>query len=111
MTTKPSFKDTIKRQPERPPVDPASLAAFAEGAANPHGATPRSLTQTAPPTPTAPSWAHLDNTRRTPAFTMRFTAKELAKLKHISETTPPSMHEFCLKAIQAALDAALPDTK
>ena len=79
----------------RPLVDPEKLAAFARGA-----------DQVAPkvaPTLQAP-WDGLDDKKRSPAFSMRFTAREQAILKIIAATTPDSMHEFCLKAIREKLD-------
>lgn len=76
-------------------VDPEKLAAFASGADH---AEPK-----AAPALQAP-WDGLDNKKRSPAFSMRFTARELAILKTIAETTPDSMHEFCLKAIREKLE-------
>ena len=76
-------------------VDPEKLAAFASGA-DPVESKPA-------PTPRAP-WDGLDDKKRSPAFSMRFTAREQAILKTIAETTPDSMHEFCLKAIREKLD-------
>ena len=89
---------------DKPAVDPAKLAAFAAGADAPggegQGATPTTPTKTE-----APDFDALDNKRRTPRFSMRLTDAEAAKLQHIADTTPDSMHEFCLKALQAAIDA------
>ena len=79
----------------RPLVDPEKLAAFARGAEQ---AEPKVA-----PTLQAP-WDGLDDKKRSPAFSMRFTAREQAILKIIAETTPDSMHEFCLKAIREKLD-------
>jgi hypothetical protein len=79
----------------RPLVDPEKLAAFASGADQ---AEPKAI-----PAPRKP-WDGLDDKKRSPAFSMRFTAKELAILKTIAETTPDSMHEFCLKAIREKLE-------
>jgi hypothetical protein len=76
-------------------VDPEKLAAFASGADQ---AEPK-----AAPAPRAP-WDGLDDKKRSPAFSMRFTAREQAILKTIAETTPDSMHEFCLKAIREKLE-------
>jgi len=76
-------------------VDPEKLAAFASGADQ---VEPK--TALAPRTP----WDSLDDKKRTPAFSMRFTAREQAILKIIAETTPDSMHEFCLKAIREKLE-------
>jgi len=75
-------------------VDPEKLAAFASGAEQAEPKTAR-----ASQTP----WDSLDDKKRTPAFSMRFTAREQAILKIIAETTPDSMHEFCLKAIREKL--------
>lgn len=97
----------VKPLTKKQPVDPAQLAAFANGADLPEVAA---LSPT--PMPTKPNtehkekivpWDKLDNKIRRTAFCMRFTAKELAMLKHIAATTPHSMHEFCLIAIQKAL--------
>lgn len=79
----------------RPLVDPEKLAAFASGAdrAEPNVALKFEA-----------SWDGLDDKKRSPAFSMRFTAREQAILKTIAETTPDSMHEFCLKAIREKLD-------
>ena len=81
----------------RPLVDPEKLAAFASGADQ---AEPKAAPASVPRT----TWDGLDDKKRSPAFSMRFTAKELAILKTIAETTPDSMHEFCLKAIREKLD-------
>ena len=79
----------------RPLVDPEKLAAFASGADQ---AEPKVVPKF------EASWNGLDDKKRSPAFSMRFTARELAILKTIAETTPDSMHEFCLKAIREKLD-------
>lgn len=79
----------------RPLVDPAKLAAFASGADQ--------AEQKAEVAPRA-AWDGLNDKKRSPAFSMRFTAREQAILKTIAETTPDSMHEFCLKAIREKLD-------
>jgi len=86
-----SFQVPTKKQP----VDPAKLAAFAAGA---DAAEPRSAPSHQTP------WDGLDDKKRSPAFSMRFTAREQAILKTIAETTPDSMHEFCLKAIRQELE-------
>lgn len=78
-------------------VDPEKLAAFASGADQ------ADVESKAVPALQAP-WEGLDNKKRSPAFSMRFTARELAILKTIAETTPNSMHEFCLKAIRENLE-------
>jgi len=75
----------FKVTPSRVLVDPAKLAAFASGA------------ETAPAAPV------LDDKRRAPAFSLRLTERELASLKRIAETTPDSMHAFCIKAIREKL--------
>lgn len=83
-----------KFQVETPPrahVDLQKLAEFAGGAEKKD-------------TPTTTAWADLDDKRRTPAFSLRLTDKEKAMLKHIGETTPDSMHEFCIKAMRKAMD-------
>ena len=79
----------------RPLVDPEKLAAFADGADQ-----FESKQELAPRAP----WDGLDDKKRSPAFSMRFTAREQAILKTIAETTPDSMHEFCLKAIRKELN-------
>ena len=79
----------------RPLVDPEKLAAFASGADQ---AEPKVAPKFEAP------WDGLDDKKRSPAFSMRFTAREQAILKTIAETTPDSMHEFCLKAIREKLN-------
>lgn len=50
-------------------------------------------------------WDGLDDRRPRPAFNMRFTDAQLAKLKFVADNTPKmSMHEFCLQCILPALD-------
>lgn len=89
----------------RAPIDPAKVAAFAQGANTPHAVTPQEEqgAQTAPVDPTY--WATLDNKRRggINVFNIRFTDREAAQLKHITEKTNVSRHEFCLKAVQEAI--------
>ena len=87
------------------PVDVAKLAAFAAGADAdvPDNQQATSLANA----PVAWPWFGLDNKKRRPAFSMRFTDSEQAKLKYISENTPDSMHEFCLKAVQSAIEAKI----
>ena len=87
-----SFKVTPN---SRPLVDLDKLAAFAGGA-------DQTETQTTPVLQTP--WDGLDDKKRSPAFSMRFTAREQAILKTIAERTPDSMHEFCLKAIREKLE-------
>jgi hypothetical protein len=82
----------FKVVPKKPAVDPAALAEFASGADKIQGAMP---------------WEGLDDKRRMAAFSLRLTACELAKLKHIASTTPDSMHEFCIRAVKKALDEKL----
>lgn len=53
-------------------------------------------------------WAELDDKKRQPSFTMRFTELEVAQLKHIAATTPDSMHQFCVKAVRKALNEKFP---
>lgn len=48
-------------------------------------------------------WTSLDDKRRLPSFSIRFTARELSMLKFIAATTSDSMHEFCIKAVRKAL--------
>ena len=97
----------VKPLSKKPPVDPAQLAAFANGADLPEVAAlaPSTVLVSTPEQPKekSASWNKLDNKIRRTAFCMRFTAKELAMLKHVAATTPHSMHEFCLIAIQKAL--------
>lgn len=76
-------------------VNPEKLAAFAGGADE-----AELKTTLASRTP----WDSLDDKKRSPAFSMRFTAREQAILKTIADTTPDSMHEFCLKAIRKNLN-------
>lgn len=102
--------------PQRKPVDPEMLAKFAAGAeqgsdpvvaapvavvATPV-ASPTAITKTVESTPLAAvgdkPWVGLDDKKRTPAFSIRLTAAEQAKLKYLSKHTPDSMHEICLKA-------------
>lgn len=40
-------------------------------------------------------------------FIIRFNEQYHAKLLYIKDHTPPSAHEFCLKALQAAIDAEI----
>ena len=78
----------------KPLVDPGTLAAFAAGA----DAQPDSAVQDATPQVVkAPAKAK-------EAIVLRLTERELAGLKHIAETTPHSMHEFCLNAVRKALN-------
>ena len=88
----------------RAPIDPAKVAAFAQGANAPHAVTPQEEQGAhAPVDPTY--WATLDNKRRggINVFNIRFTDREAAQLKHITEKTNLSRHEFCLKAVQEAI--------
>ncbi len=52
-------------------------------------------------------WEDLDDKKRRSPFNVRFTDAEIAKLKYIAQTTPDSMHEFCLKALVPAIDAKI----
>lgn len=88
---------------KKPPVDPAQLAAFGSGADPIGQVTPSPITETV-------NFEALDNKRRIPRFTMRLTDLEAAKLQHLAETTPNSMHEFCLQAVQKALAEKFPNT-
>lgn len=55
---------------------------------------------------------NLDNKRRHPRFAIRLTDREIAQLKQIAESTPESMHQFCIRAIRAALsEKAEPDAQ
>ena len=71
-------------------VDPAKLATFAAGAESVE-------------VQTVPAKQELDNKRRIPAFSLRLTERELVALKRIAETTPDSMHAFCVKAMRREL--------
>lgn len=104
--------------PQRKPVDPDMLAKFAAGAeqgSEPVNPAPAPVAVMATPAaaPMAPAkpedikaldavgdkpWIGLDDKKRTPAFSIRLTAAEQAKLKYLSKHTPDSMHEICLKA-------------
>ena len=112
MTQPSKFK--LTPDPARPPVDPAKLAAFAaaaevrperEGTA-PQAPAPKpaEADKVAKVEDAKPEFEAMDDKRRTPAFSMRLTAREAAMLKVISETTPNSMHEFCIKALRQALE-------
>lgn len=89
---------------KRPLVDQKRVAAFADGV-NDDLTSDRATTVSLDPVLTIQNtpWVGLDDKKRSPAFSMRFTLREQAILKHVSETTPDSMHEFCLKAIRKAL--------
>lgn len=106
--------------PTRKPVDPAMLERFAAGAeqgsaavlpapiaavATPSTAAP--TPNTTPPEPNDKPWVGLDDKKRMPAFSMRLTAAEQAKLKYLSNHTPDSMHEICLKATRARIEQLL----
>lgn len=87
----------------RPLVDPEKLAAFADGADHPTQKA-ENVEHPKPKEALLLPWDGVDDKKRSPAFSMRFTVKEQAALKHISETTPDSMHEFCLRAIRKAIE-------
>lgn len=100
---------------EKPPVDLVKLAEFAAGAEvlpeqavepqdKPSVASKKVKATPAKDKPQTLNWDSFDDKRRHPAFVMRFTELELAKLKRIADTTPHSMHEFCLRAIRKSLD-------
>lgn len=89
----------FKLTPKPKPVDPSDVAAF--GAAAETRQVWEGVKATAAP---KSGFDDHDDKRRIPAFVMRFTAKEAAMLKVIAETTPHSMHEFCLQAVRKALD-------
>lgn len=95
-----NFKVSPIKQP-KPLVDPTKLNAFAS-AAEPDDSreTPTVATQEQPQ---SWPWLGLDNKKRAAAFSLRLTPMELAQLKFISENTPDSMHEFCLKAVLASM--------
>ena len=57
------------------------------------------------------NWDHLDDVKRYPSFSMRFTEWEVAVLKHIAMTTPDSMHGFCIQAIRLALNQFIEDAE
>lgn len=78
---------------KRPLVDPAKLEAFASGA------------ETAQKAPA------LDDKRRIPTFAIRLTEREQDALRRIAETTPDSMHAFCVKAIREKLGWLARDSK
>ena len=89
----------------KPLVDPGTLAAFAAGAdAQPDSAVQDATPQVVKAPAKAKEAKELDDKRRIPAFVLRLTERELAGLKHIAETTPHSMHEFCLNAVRKALN-------
>ena len=95
--------------PTKKSLDPAAVASFLAGADAQagQGATPAAATTAPAPV----SFDGLDNTRRRPAFSMRFTDLETAQLKHIADTTPHSAHAFCLAAVQKAIAEHFSDTK
>lgn len=75
---------------KRPLVDPDKLAAFASGA---------EVAQ------------EPDDKRRTPAFSIRLTERELAALKRIAATSPDSMHAFIIKSMRKELGWLAQDSK
>lgn len=112
--------------PQRKPVDPEMLAKFAAGAEQ--GSEPVAPVAVAaavvatPPAASVPTkaaenslvtqssdkpWIGLDDKKRTPAFSMRLTAAEQAKLKYLSKHTPDSMHEICVKACRERIEQLL----
>lgn len=98
MSTAPR-KFTVKKEPAqkaatRPEVDPAALAAFANGADASHqdGVMP---------------WEGKDDKRRVNQFVLRLTDAEVAKLRYIGETTKDSMHIFCVRAVRQAIEAGI----
>jgi hypothetical protein len=98
--------------PQRKPVDPAMLASFAaqaeapsEATATPDAAAP--TVAVAPSAPVALPWVGLDDKKRYPAFSLRLTAAEQAKLKFLSEHSPESMHEICLSACLERIEQRL----
>jgi hypothetical protein len=106
--------------PARKPVDPAMLEKFAAGAEQgsdaglPAPSVAVATSSTVAPTPTAKlpelndkPWIGLDDKKRMPAFSMRLTAAEQAKLKYLSNHTPDSMHEICLKATRERIEQLL----
>ena len=103
------------KMPARQPVDPAMLASFAAQAEAPSEATtaPASAAPAVTPEITAPSapaalpWVGLDDKKRYPAFSLRLTAAEQAKLKFLSEHSPESMHEICLSACLERIEQRL----
>jgi hypothetical protein len=52
-------------------------------------------------------WIGQDDKKRRSGFNMRFTDAELQKLKFISENTPHSMHEFCIRVLTPAINAKI----
>lgn len=104
MATTSKFQVQTPRQP----IDLAKVAAFAQGANTPHALAP--LEEQDAHTPVDPTyWESLDNKRRggINVFNIRFTDREAAQLKHITESTNVSRHEFCLKAVQEAIARTL----
>lgn len=106
--------------PARKPVDPTMLERFAAGAEQgsdavlptPIAAVAAPFTATALPNTKHTElndkpWIGLDDKKRMPAFSLRLTAAEQAKLKYLSNHTPDSMHEICLKATRARIEQLL----
>lgn len=105
MTGKSRFSVSPTGASQRKAVDPKLIAEFAQGANVPHAITTTPDTATTPQQPDAEYWATLDNKRRggINVFNLRFTDRESAQLKFITEKNDESKHEFCLKAIQDAI--------
>lgn len=97
----PSFKVATPKKPE---VDSAKIAAFTAGADNAPAPATAAVDSGSATKGVVQDWTQLDNKKRNPSFTMRWTAREAALLKYISETTPDSMHEFVLQATRKALN-------
>lgn len=105
----------------RKPVDPAALEQFASAAdahqdvAAPSPSTPFAVPvnpNMQPPTTAMAQasslpWIGLDDTKRLPVFPLRLSAVERAKLKFLSEHSPDSMHEICVKACVERIDQLL----
>lgn len=105
MTGKSRFSVSPIGASQRKAVDPKLIAEFAQGANAPHAIAAEPATETMPAQPDAEYWATLDNKRRggINVFNVRFTDRESAQLKFITERNDESKHEFCLKAIQDAI--------
>ena len=90
---------------QRKPVDPDKIAAFAQAANTPHAITSETTGSGTPEQPNAAYWGTLDNKRRggINVFNLRFTDREAAQLKFITDRNEVSRHEFCLKAIKEAI--------
>jgi len=82
--------------PTKNRVDPAQLASFAAQAVRKE---PEPIIE--PKKEEAKQV--FDDKRRIPAFPIRLTELELALLREKSQTTPDSMHSYCIKALRKEL--------